>query len=123
MTGINTNERRTDELMVALEVGVFVVTRKREYETDKVVGVATTLDGAAVLVIDDADFWVEENPVTSMNREVWSKYFRWLDDNRGILAHSFRRSVGEMTATWGNEHDGYDDYGYRVQWTGLATAV
>lgn len=118
MTGINTNVRLTDELTVAAEVGVFVVTRNRQGEPDKVVGVATTLDVAAILVIDDADFWLDELPVKSSDRELWGKSFRWDDEYRGSHAWGFKRGTGVMRAYWCEE-----DYGYRVQWTGLTASV
>jgi hypothetical protein len=111
---LSTGELSTEILDRLKTDGVYVVTRQRTDDPDKLIGVVMTLDAAAALVIDDADFWLDEYPVSVTDRDIWMPNVRWKDESLGHAAYCFGKGQGEMTFLWCGE-----DYGYRVQWSAL----
>lgn len=105
--------RNTDESLTAkLKEGVYVVSRYRRYEPDQIVGVATTLELAAAIVIADNDFWDDDTPVTHTDTEVYGRLFKWVDPEVNWPNTAFQRNRGKMYAEWDDI-----DQDYHVQWT------
>lgn len=95
--------------------GVFVVTKIRPTEPNKVIGAFMSLDACAAAIIDDGDWFLDGYRVTVADRDMWLQGIRFKDEYAGHSVYGFQRGEGMLTALWNEQ-----ETPYRVQWTSLA---
>lgn len=91
--------------------GVFVVARRRYGMLPEMVAVASSLHGAARVVVDDAGFIKVDSDgvedIRSSEIAEWQTRGMWDDENKVFADLAFGKCQGEMSWHWDGEQTDY----------------